>query len=153
MNVKLIKVSVIALLLSSLIIPQVLGRTSDQALANPNPAWEFEAPLPFTPISAPYFSKIFNYEGDQYVYIIDRGKNFYVYNLTDKTYSKKADPNFTGENCYRDLAFSPNGTMIATVSDAQKRIEIYDIDADSWDASPQSPPLVRHLMPAAGLHT
>ena len=99
--------------------------------------WGFESPLPFTIVSVLYISQIMKNELDElYCYMLDRGLNFYKYNIDKKRWTKLAGPNFTGSN--RCLTISPDGSKVACISDADHRLEIYDIATDTWTATAQA---------------
>ncbi len=109
-------------------------------------AWRDEAALPFTPYGHVYFSPIVN----NLVYILDRSKNFWNYNLATKQYTELTSPTYNSYSipngigrATRSLVPSPNGTKLACVSEVTnnyrggKRIEIYTIATDTWAASSQ----------------
>ena len=105
--------------------------------------WAFEEDLPFTETSVLYFSPII---GDE-VYIIDRGTNFWKYNLVTRVYTQLASPAYTAENVYRTLAVSPDGTKLACITKGGAiyddiigaRIEFYNIAGNTWSASSPAP--------------
>ena len=107
-------------------------------------AWINEEALPFTVTTSVYFSPIVS----DVVYILDRGTEFWKYNLTTKIYTKLTSPTYSGENVYRTLAISPDGTKIAVVSEGAasepngRRIEIFTISSNSWTASSQAPDIL-----------
>lgn len=113
--------------------------------------WSLEAGLPWTRYSQLFFSPIIEeVPGVWVVYIIDRGTNFWKYNITTKEWQELSSPTYvtaTGSSGLgtidRNLYLSPNGTKLACVSDATnnhrggKRVEIYTIATDTWAASEQ----------------
>ena len=57
-------------------------------------AWQAVADVPFAPVTAVYFSQI---SGTEF-YMIDRGLNFYHYNIGTGVWTQLANPPFAGEN-------------------------------------------------------
>jgi len=108
--------------------------------------WAFESPLPFTVIAQFYFSPLLtNAQSEDYVYVIDRGQNFWKYNITKKHWTELSSPNYTCANTRRNLALSPNGEKLACPSeDDGRRLEIYDIASDSWTATDQAPDIATY---------
>jgi len=108
--------------------------------------WEFESPLPFTVTVVCYFSPIIKNEIDELIcYVIDRGANFYKYNITRKRWTKLASPTYRTDGNYtnyRSLALSPDGSMLACNSESGRRLEIYTIATDTWVATAQAPDLI-----------
>ena len=119
---------------------EIYDGSSDAPVSFP---WGFESPLPFTLDGSLYFSPILKNALDElYCYVIDRGTVFYRYNITRKHWTKLASLNYTAENGYRSPAISPDGTMIACVSEGgasgAQRLEIYTIATDTWVATAQA---------------
>lgn len=99
-------------------------------------AWIYEEPLPFTITGVVYFSPIV----DDVVYIIDRGTNFWKYNLATKIYSVLTSPSASNAD-YRSLALSPDGTKLATTT-SYNLINIYTIATNAWADSATAPQIV-----------
>ena len=73
--------------------------------------WEFEAALPFTPLSeGVFFSPILkNVMGQYYCYLTSaENDTFYLYNITTKQYHRLADQTIAGAFLYRPPALSPD---------------------------------------------
>jgi len=116
--------------------------------------WLDEAELPFTPTLRLFFSPIVQ----DVVYIIDSGTNFCKYNLVTRAFTVLNSPTYNiGNNFCRNLVISPDGLKIAVVSEATdsyrggKRIEIYTIAGNSWEASSQVQNMEGHGTVIAGL--
>ena len=103
--------------------------------------WTFEQGLPWTFTGTLYFSPITT---DGIVYVIDRGTQFWKYNMGTKQWTKLASPNYSAENCYRSLVL--NGTdELWCISDGAasepsgRRLSRYVISTDTWADSSQAP--------------
>ncbi len=106
-------------------------------------AWVLEAGVPFTVTGRLYFSPIL--EGD-WLYVIDRGTEFWAYNLFTHGWYKMPSPTYDGAtlgSLARTLVPSPNGSKLACISEVTnnhrggKRIEIFSFSTNSWFASSQ----------------
>ena len=103
--------------------------------------WEFEAALPFTP-EAVFLSPILkNAMGQYYCYLVGTYPDtFYLYNITTKQYHRLADLSVAySQFTYRPIALSPNGEKLACFASDGSRIEVYDIEANTWTVSTAPP--------------
>lgn len=134
----------------------------DGAIDTPiDKAWEFESPVPFTIVSQLFFSPLVKNAFDQFeVYVIDRGTNFWKYNLKTKQWTELASPTYelaTQGSFDRSLALSPDGSKLVCISEGAanyrggSRVEIYTIAADTWAASPQTPDISASASVVQGL--
>jgi len=62
-------------------------------------SWISETAVPFTITGQLFFSPVIGRE----VYVIDRGTNFWKYNLGTQQWTELASPNYTGTYAYRTL--------------------------------------------------
>lgn len=112
--------------------------------------WEFEAPLPFTPATeGVFFSPILkNAMGQYYCYVVGFDHDtFYLYNITTKQYHRLADLNvIRSQYVYRPIALSLDGKKLACGAGDRNRIEIYDIEANTWTVSSVAPTEIRGIL-------
>ena len=100
--------------------------------------WALETGLPFTKTSSVFFSPVIEEVPNTWiVYVIDRGTEFWKYNITTKEWSKLASPS-AANTIYRSLAPNPLGTKLATITDLNI-LSIYDIATDAWTNSATAP--------------
>jgi len=110
-------------------------------------AWISETAVPFTITSQLFFSPIIGQE----VYVIDRGTNFWKYNLATKQWTELTSPNYTAPYAYRTLVpddvasptklYCPSEYSSAGDNRGDSiRLSVYNIAGNSWaDSTPILP--------------
>lgn len=101
--------------------------------------WTAAADVPFAPVTAVYFSQIIGTE----FYMIDRGFNFYRYNIGTGVWTQLANPPFIGTNLIRSLTYR-NGMLYcvdegAGAEPTGRRISWYNPVTNAWASSSQVP--------------